>query len=136
LEITVYPGPWAVEFSVEGKTHRVALTYTETRFGGRRPWFSCPHCLERRRVLHFVQKSFACRRCFDLRYTSQIEDAPSRAARQRISLLAKVGGGDPGRDFPLKPKRMHWKTYRAIEAKAQAHLQVFAKMASRIDGAP
>lgn len=126
LEITAYPGPWSVELHAEGLVHRIALTYTETRFGGRRPWFACPHCQKARRVLHYVGKSLACRHCFDLRYTSEIEDPLSRATRQRRRLLAKVGGSDPGGDFPVKPKGMHWKTYRAIETKAQAHLKAFA----------
>jgi len=126
LKITAYPGPWGVELLAEGSTHRIALSYTATPFGGRRPWFVCPQCLKRRRVLRYVQRSLACRECFDLRYSSQIEDPVSRAARQRRLLFEKVGGSDPGRDFPMKPKGMHWKTYRALEAKAQAHLRVFA----------
>jgi len=132
LEITAYPGPWAVELHAEGHIHRIALTYSETRFGGRRPWLSCPHCQKRRRVLHYVQKSFVCRACFDLRYTSEVEDVLSRAARQRRRLMEKVGGSDPGGDFPLKPKGMHWKTYRAIEAKAQASLKAFALGVARM----
>lgn len=132
LEITAYPGPWAVEFHTEGHIHRIALTHTETRFGGRRPWFACPHCQKRRRVLHYVRKSFACRECLDLRYSSQIEDPLSRAARQRRRLIEKVGGYDPGRDFPVKPKGMHWKTYRALEAKAHAHLRAFAIGVARL----
>lgn len=126
LKITAYPGPWSIELYAEGLVHRIALTYTETRFGGRRPWFCCPHCQKRRRVLQYVQKSLACRQCFDLRYTSEIEDALSRASRQRHRLFEKVGGGSLVGDFPAKPKGMHWRTYRAIEAKAQAHLQAFA----------
>ena len=132
LEITAYPGPWSVELHAEGLVHRIALTYTKTRFGGRRPWFVCPHCQKRRRVLRYVSKSMACRACFDLRYASQIEDPMSRAARQRRRLIEKVGGTDPGREFPLKPKGMHWKTYRAIEAKAQAHLRAFAVGVARL----
>lgn len=139
LEITAYPGPWSVELHAEGHVHRIALTWTETRFGGRRPWFACPHCQKRRRVLHYIGKSLACRECFDLRYTSEIEDPLSRAARRRRRLFDKVGGGSVGGDFPVKPKGMHWKTYRTLEAKAQAHLQAFAigvtKMSARIDGA-
>jgi hypothetical protein len=126
LKIAAYPEPWAVVLEVEGHSHRIALSYTETRFGGRRPWFTCPGCLTHRRVLYYQQQGFACRACFDLRYTSEVEDVLSRASRQRRRILEKVGGHDPGRDFPVKPKGMHWKTYRALEAKAEAYLKAFA----------
>lgn len=123
---TAYPALWAIEFHAQGQIHRVALTYTETRFGGRRPWFVCPHCQSRRWVLQYIPRSFACRECFNLRYSSQIEDTVSRASRRRRRLLEKLGGCGPGQPFPAKPKGMHWKTYRALEAKDQAQLRSFA----------
>lgn len=140
LEISAFPAPWTVTLEVQGSSHSIPLAYTATRFGGRRPWFVCSGCQAQRRVLYFSGRGFACRSCLDLRYTSEIEDDLSRAARRRRRILEKLGGSEPGKPFPVKPKGMHWKTYRAIEAKAQAHLQVFAlglaKMAARIDGAP
>jgi hypothetical protein len=40
--------------------------------------------------------------------------------------LDKLGGSEPGKPFPVKPKGMHWKTYRALEAKDQSQLRSFA----------
>jgi hypothetical protein len=117
LQISAYPEPWAVVLQVDGNSHRIPLTYTETRFGGRRPWFACPHCQTARRVLYMGQRGFACRMCLDLRYSSQVEDPISKATRQRRRVLAKVGGELSG-PFPVKPKRMHWRTYRALEARS------------------
>ena len=126
LRISAFPAPWAVTLEVEGKSHHIPLAYTATRFGGRRPWFVCPSCQARRRVLYFSGRGFACRSCLDLRYTSEIEDNVARAARRRRRLLDKLGGSEPGKPFPAKPKGMHWKTYRALEAKDQAQLRSFA----------
>jgi hypothetical protein len=74
LQISAYPEPWAVVLEVNENSHRIPLTYTETRFGGRCPWFSCPHCQTTRRVIYMGQRGFACRECLDLRYSSQVED--------------------------------------------------------------
>ena len=85
---------------LEGKSHRIALTYTATRFGGRRPWFSCPHCQSARRVLYLGHRGFACRSCLDLRYASQIEDEISRCIvlvrRAMYDAWQQPGAADAG----------------------------------------
>ena len=48
----------------------VLITLTQTRFGGRRPWFNCPGCARRCRAL-LGGARFRCRRCTGLRYGSQ-----------------------------------------------------------------
>lgn len=53
---------------------QVNVTYTEPHFGGRRPWFRCPDCGERRGTLHSPRRgpdpAFLCRECNDLTYKS------------------------------------------------------------------
>ena len=115
LKIAAYPEPWAVVLDVDGKSHRIALTYTATRFGGRRPWFACPHCLTARRVLYRGQGGFACRECLDLRYASEVEDETSRWTRRRRRVRDRLGA-DLNSPWPGRPKGMRWKTYRALEA--------------------
>ena len=58
----------------------VRFTWTKTRFGGQRQWFSCPGCARRCRVL-FGGARFRCRRCHGLRYSSQAEAKADRATR-------------------------------------------------------
>lgn len=139
LTIAAYPEPWAVVLDVEGRSHRIALTYTATRFGGRRPWFSCPHCQSARRVLYLGQRGFACRSCLELRYASQIEDELSRWARRRSRVRERLGG-ELNAPLPIRPKHMQWKTYRAIEAKdrqlEQGALTALAARAGRFIRAP
>lgn len=115
LRIAAYPEPWAVVLEIQGKSHRIALTYTATRFGGRRPWFSCPHCQTARRVLYKGQRGFACRECLDLRYASEAEDETSRWTRRRRRVRDQLGAELNG-PLPARPKGMRWKTYRALEA--------------------
>ncbi len=60
-----------------GKEHHrrqdVGLTYTTPRFGGRRPWFTCPACERRCAALYFLHGEFGCRTCQGLAYRSQRE---------------------------------------------------------------
>ncbi|WP_072389104.1 hypothetical protein [Hyphomicrobium sp. CS1BSMeth3] len=116
LRIAAYLQPWAAVLEVAGNSHRIALTYTATRFGGRRQWFSCPRCQTARRVLYFSKDGFACRQCLDLRYESEREDGLSRHLRRHRKLRKRLGSHikEP---FPAKPKRMRWKRYRELEAR-------------------
>ena len=93
----------------------VPFSYTDTNFGGRRPWFECPSCGRNCRVL-YGGKVYRCRKCYGLKYQSQYEPAFGRALSQAQKIREKLGGSlcvdDP---FPEKPKGMHWKTYQRLE---------------------
>ena len=95
---------------------RFHLSFTEQPFGGCRRWFVCRGCGGRCRVLiggHY----FRCRQCYRATYPSQYE-------RFRVHGLAKAEkarekvGAEPGlaNYWPRKPKGMHWRTYRRLEA--------------------
>jgi hypothetical protein len=51
----------------------VAITTTNTRFGGEKHWFLCPSCNKRRGVLyrHPVENTIRCRICMGLKYKNQ-----------------------------------------------------------------
>ena len=93
----------------------IPLVETETAFGGRRQWFRCLSCDQRCRIL-YGGSHFRCRRCLGLRYETQYEPPFGRAATRALKIRERLGdrGGidDP---FPLKPKRMRWKTYERLE---------------------
>ena len=90
---------------------------TRANFGGFRNWFVCPSCTRRCRILYGGSR-FRCRRCYRLKYESQYEPAFGRAASRVHKLRERLGvSGSLDEPFPLKPKGMHWKTYRRLEAK-------------------
>lgn len=56
-------------------TQWVFLEFTDCSFGGERPWFICPNCERRCRMIYFAGGSdwFVCRVCSKLTYRSQQE---------------------------------------------------------------
>jgi DNA-directed RNA polymerase subunit RPC12/RpoP len=95
----------------------VPFTYTPARFGGRRQWLRCLKCGRGCRKI-FGGLYFRCRHCHGLVYASTREP-PYQRAIDRADRLRKRVGGDrgafDGEDFPPKPKRMRWATYRRLE---------------------
>lgn len=106
---------------------RVPITWTPCHLGGRRPWFVCPvyydgrRCGRRAAVLYGAGELFACRQCYDLAYTSQQERPMRRGIGQAQKIRMRLGGsGNLCEPFPEKPKRMHWRTYLRLQARAEA----------------
>jgi hypothetical protein len=106
----------------------VDVVSTCPNYGGLRWWFLCPAivgsraCQRRVRKLYLApgQKSFACRRCSDLCYTSQGEDDMTRALSKAQAIRVRLGGSAAmSPSFPPKPKRMRWKTYRLLRARSE-----------------
>jgi hypothetical protein len=104
-----------------GKTGRTcarssAFGETDTRFGGRRRWFACPRCGSACRVL-FGGGRFLCRSCHGLQYQSQCESAWSRATSRAQKLRMRLhGSANLLEPFPPRPKHMHHRTYRRLQA--------------------
>ncbi len=81
-----------------GKEHPrrqdVGLAYATPRFGGRRPWFTCPACERRCALLYYRRGRFACRTCQGLSYASQSRrnrqeqrtEAPAETTSETASL--------------------------------------------------
>ena len=95
----------------------VPFTYTAAMFGGRRQWFMCLKCRRRCRRI-FGGRYFRCRQCYGLVYASTREPPHQRAIDRADRLRKRVGGGwgaFDGEDFPPKPPRMRWRTYRRLE---------------------
>ena len=106
----------------QGVNELIPFSATRTNFGGFRKWFLCPSCDRRCRILYGGAR-FRCRRCYRLKYESQYEPVFGRAA-SRVHKLRECLGASGSLDdpFPAKPKGMHWKTYRRLEA-LDEHLQ-------------
>lgn len=87
------------------------VIWTPCRFGGKRPYFCCPHCGCQVTKL-WLMGAALCRACHGLTYPSQVESLDDRMSRRANGIRMKLGG-EPGMSypFPAKPKWMHWQTY-------------------------
>jgi len=102
----------------------VAVSWEPCRFGGRRPFFHCPHCSRRVLQLYGVGR-YLCRTCQNLTYPSQREQPQDRAFRRADGIRVRLGG-EPGiaNAFPEKPRYMHWRTYERLEREAYEAIDV------------
>jgi hypothetical protein len=108
-------------------TQSITIRWTKCHFGGLRPWFNCPgqNCNRRVGKLYWADGCFVCRRCLGLAYESQQQNPGVRAARRAEKIRARLGG-TAAEPFRVKPRGMHWRTYRRLceeaeKAEAAAH---------------
>ena len=104
------------------ESYPVRVDWTPCSFGGERPWFRCPVMGCGRRVaILYGGAIFACRHCYRLAYPSQRETADDRAARRADSIRERLGW-EPGilNGPGLKPKGMHWRTFKRLKAEHDA----------------
>jgi hypothetical protein len=96
-------------------TQSILVLWTKCHFGGLRPWFSCPaqNCNRQVAKLYWADGWFACRRCLGLAYESQQQNPGVRAARRDEKIRARLGG-TAAKPFRVKPRGMHWRTYRRL----------------------
>ncbi len=91
----------------------IKIVWTNCNFGGKRPWLLCPveHCGKRVAIL-YGGAIFACRKCYQLAYQCQRENAHHRVIRKAEKMRKRMGW-EPGimNSEGVKPKGMHWKTY-------------------------
>lgn len=106
---------------------RVPITWTECHFGGCRPWFTCSahvngrYCGRRVAILYLAGEFFACRKCYGLAYASQRGGLWFGNLRKSQRIRMRLGGSpDPFEPFPVKPRRMHQRTYLRLRAQAEA----------------
>jgi hypothetical protein len=91
----------------------VPFIWTPMTFGGQRRWFTCLSCSRKCRVL-FGGRRFRCRRCRQVRYTSQSETGADRATRAMFKIVKRLDPKESCNDLPAKPKGMHWRTYNRL----------------------
>ncbi len=82
---------------------RVGIVWTPCRYGGKRPYFICPHCLRKTYTLRITINGPVCRSCIQAGYKSQSKDELDIAWQQAHKAKSKTSNG--------KPKGMHWKTF-------------------------
>lgn len=102
----------------------IETVWTPCNLGGGRPWFRCGAvaiadgrgCNRRVAILYCREEiGFACRSCFNLLYESQLESARFRGLGLARKIRMKLGAGpDLTAPFPMKPQRMHLRTYKRL----------------------
>lgn len=119
LEIDFKVNMWSwgdqvwLQYQWQGKQieETIQLERTDCFFGGSRPWFLCPGCEHRAAILYLHRGKFRCRKCHDLRYVCQSEDAIDRTWRAQAKVEARLGSR--GR----RPKGMHETTHERMAEK-------------------
>jgi ribosomal protein L37E len=127
----------------------VIIAWTPCRFGGERPWFVCSaesngvDCGRRVTKLYSVGGLFACRHCHRLAYESQHESTRHRGLGKARKIRMQLGGSaNMFKEFPDKPKHMHWRTYDRLrrahniaEERTMNRLMRFVRLHSHVDRA-
>jgi hypothetical protein len=99
----------------------IDVSWSLPHLGGRRAWFLCPRCLERRSRLFFKDDEFRCRNCAKVSYGSQHQSAELRKLARAAEIRRRLGGlPEMGAQFPERPARMHFKTYFRLRDEALA----------------
>ncbi len=114
--VRVTANRWRVDVEFRGGgSERIPVVWTRCRFGGGRPWFMCVRCNRRVGRLYNTGASLSCRRCLDLRYSSQRRGAKSRSYLQALKLRLRLNGiASVAQPIPDRPRRMHRRTYQRL----------------------
>ena len=117
--------PYRMKSTIEVVEQQVQTQTSLCHLGGQRHWFTCPRCRKRVAVLYAPGRYFACRQCGGLGYAAQKEGAGDRAST-KADKLRKLLGLQAGilNDDSVKPKGMHWKTYKRLKSHHDALVQV------------
>ena len=98
------------------------LDWTACRFGGQRPWLSCPGCRRRCAKLYLTKEHPRCRLCLRLGFPSQNESDVDRAMTRAQRLFQRLGGTgniSNGVPIPPRPKGMRRRTYERLRREAR-----------------
>lgn len=62
-----------IEAQIEALGIQIAFTTSNTRFNGKRYWFSCPICSKRVGIIykHSISSQIGCRNCLKIQYKKQ-----------------------------------------------------------------
>ena len=114
-QVALWVGPKQIALEYIWEDRRVyewvALDRTRCAFGGARAWFRCSGCAGRVAILYLHGGLFRCRRCHDLPYVSQAEDAISRTWLAQQKVECALG------PHWTRPPRMHKSTRERLVSK-------------------
>lgn len=97
----------------------ISLIWRPCNLGGKRPVLLCPDCAQPAYILYHRWWAYSCRRCAQLSYASQYENAYLRSISRANRTRAKIDSRNTLMfPIPAKPKGMHEKTYQRLVAQA------------------
>ncbi len=115
----------------------VSIVRTPCRFGGDRPWFTCPACERHVAALYhlaLLADDFRCRHCLGLAYASTREDATRRLLRKADRLRADLGGAPGLGGIPPQPAHLGWHAYwRTVDRIQELERAYATRVASDAD---
>lgn len=136
------------QFDLVGHAIAVEWTVCRLRYGVEvmRPWFLCPRagerCLRRVACLYPLPGGLACRKCADLLFYSQRNDAAVRAANRRLRVRSEMEARLLGRceRRPGMWRRTHKRLLAKLTAVEQGWLGAMTeatdRLARRVEKAP
>ena len=115
----------------KSQNYPVRIEWTPCNYGWARAWFICPAqgCGRRVAKLFLGSAIFACRHCYRLVYACQRENMDDRATRRADKIRDRLKW-EPGilNGHGIKPKGMHWRTYRRLTIEHDAHVGISLNM--------
>jgi len=91
--IEIQPWDYHTPSPIQEYSQVIRLTHQRQHFGGTRPYFLCPTCRTKRRVL-YARRVFACWECHDLTYYTRVRDEMDVANHLLDKLQRKYGLAD------------------------------------------
>jgi hypothetical protein len=112
---------WRVDVEFRhGARQRILIVWSRCHLGGARPWFICARCNQRVGKLYQTGASLTCRKCLELRYSSQQRGAKSRSYLQALKLRLRLNDiAKIGRPVPERPRGMHRTTYLRLSRRLE-----------------
>ena len=103
-------------YDEQANEFEIVVVATRPNFGGRRLWFLCPKCGNRRVSLYFptAHSEPACRACHNLAYRSQQVSLEQRKRLKLDTLRSKLNSD--ATQIDSKPKWMRWRKYDKLTA--------------------
>ena len=103
-------------------TQEVSVSYQNCHLGGKRPYFICPKCFQKRTDLYLGKTGhFNCRVCQKYAYQSQRLNAHQRHANRALHLKNKLTTAEQPSGTIKRPKGMWNRTFNKIVDKIIMH---------------
>jgi len=113
-----------LRYQINGRayTQTVSIQHQSCHYGGKRPYFVCPKCFQKRTDLYLGKTGdFRCRVCQAYAYRSQRLNAHQRNFQRAMLLKKKLTGADQPYFCIEKPKGMWNRTFNKIVDKIIMH---------------
>jgi hypothetical protein len=100
----------------DGKVAKLSISLTASgcHYGGCRWWLECPCCARRVAAILMASDNWGCRHCLGVRYATQYLPRRERWLQRASDIARRLGMPSLLLSQPVKPKRMHWRTFNQV----------------------